>query len=113
MTDVFIQSSPSNTVWYHGSVETKKSIQRNVYAREKQIHKCRKQTRDHLREGAGGAREGLGLRGAATVRGAEKRQRRTAQARQWQPLSSRNVQWSPIHKNVRSVQHTPDTNVMQ
>ena len=60
-----------------------------------------------------GAREGLGLRGAATVRGAEKRQRRTAQARQWQPLSSRNVQWSPIHKNVRSVQHTPDTNVMQ
>ena len=32
--------------------------------------------------GAGGAREGLGLRGAATVRGAEKRQRRTAQPRQ-------------------------------
>ena len=39
-----INQTKTNTVWYHLYVESKKIIQMNVYAKQKQTHRHRKQT---------------------------------------------------------------------
>ena len=50
----WVRQRKTNTIWYHVHVESKKYIQMNLFMKQKQTHRHRKQTYGYQRGKAGG-----------------------------------------------------------